>query len=180
MEGIIAQRYAVSLFEVSQEFNIQNEILNDVKVVKQIFDDNSEFYKILCVPTINKSEKETLLNNIFNERLNIYTLNFLKILSDKGRINCYDEITSYFIKLYNDKNNIKEIVAVTAIPLSDDLAAKLKTKLCEITGKTIVLKNEVDKSLIGGVMLKIDDNQFDGTVKGRLNSLKKALSSQIA
>ncbi|MEG1621293.1 MAG: ATP synthase F1 subunit delta, partial [Oscillospiraceae bacterium] len=170
MEGIVAKRYALSLFDVAIEFNIQDEILSDIKAIKEIFLQNQDFFKIMTIPTITKGEKIKLLDNVFGDKINLYVLNFLKILVEKGRINHFNEIVTSFNKIYNTKNNIKEVVAITAIPLNDNLLLKLKSKLEEITGKKIVLFNEVDKSIMGGVVLKMEDDQLDGSIKGRLNA----------
>ncbi len=180
MEGIIAQRYAVSLFEVAKEEHIQDEILDNIKFLEGVFKENNDFFRLMNIPTVAKEEKIQLINNVFNGNINIYVLNFLKILAEKGRTNYFFEIASYFKKLYNKENNIKEVVAVTAIPLNENLKSKLINKLQEITGKRIIMQNEIDASILGGVVLKMEDDQFDGSVKGRLDKLKSVLSSQTA
>lgn len=181
MEGIIAQRYAQSLFELGAEFNIEEEILLNIRDINNIFSENEEFTSILSVPTITKEEKVQMLDKVFgNNAVNIYTLNFLKILAEKGRLNHFSEIVSFYGKLYNRKNNIKEVIAITAIPLNENMHNKLKSKLEDITGKKIVLHNNVDTSILGGIILKMDDDQLDGSVKGRLDKLKSSLNSQIA
>ena len=180
MEGIIAQRYAVSLFEVAKEEKIQDEILENVKFLEEIFKENNDFFRLMNIPTVAKEEKIQLIDKVFEGNINLYVLNFLKILAEKGRTNYFFEMASYFKKLYNKENNIKEAVAVTAIPLNDNLKTKLINKLQEITGKRIVMTNEVDPSILGGIVLKMEDDQLDGSVKGRLDKLKSALSSQIA
>ncbi len=180
MEGIIAQRYAVSLFEVAKEEHIQDEILENIKFLQGIFKENYDFFRLMNIPTVPKEEKISLIDNVFNGNINIYVLNFLKILAEKGRINYFFEIASFFKKLYNKENNIKEVVAVTAVPLNENLKSKLINKLQEITGKRIIMQNETDASILGGVILKMEDDQFDGSVKGRLDNLKSVLSGQTA
>lgn len=180
MEGIIAQRYAVSLFEVAQEFKITDEILEDLKSLKTVFRENEDFFKLLNIPTLSKEEKVSMLDKVFEGRINVYMLNFLKILCEKGRIPHFYEIASYYTKLYNKENNIKEVLAITAVPLSENLKTKLINKLAEITGSRILLENKVDPKILGGVVIKMDDNQFDSSVKGRLERLKSSLNAQNA
>ena len=180
MEGIIAQRYAISLFEVAKEFKITDEILEELKALKTIFTENEDFFKLLNIPTVSKEEKIEMLDKIFENKINIYMLNFLKILCEKCRISYFYEIASYYTKIYNKENNIKEALAITAVPLSENLKTKLINKLTEITGSRILLENQVDPKILGGVVLKMDDNQFDSSVKGRLDRLKSSLNAQNA
>lgn len=180
MEGIIAQRYAVSLFEVAKEEKIQDEILENIKFLEEVFKENEDFFKLMNIPTVSKEEKIELIDNVFKGKINLYVLNFLKILAEKNRSNYFFEMASYFKKLYNKENNIKEVTAVTAIPLTENLKTKLINKLQEITGKHIVMHNEIDESILGGVVLKMEDDQVDGSVKGRLDNLKNILSGHTA
>ena len=84
-----------------------------------------------------------------------------------------------YVKMYNQHNNIETVIATTAIPLSQDMSAKLKEKLEKITGKTILLENVVDTNCIGGVVLTLSDTQIDDSIQQKLTTLKKQLTSTV-
>ncbi len=177
MDGLVAQRYALSLFEVSVEEGNLEDICSEVKSLGTIFEDNKDLFEILSTPVVTKIEKDQLITNIFGDKLSQYSLNFIRLLTEKGRISDYPLMVKEFVKLYNQKNNIKEVEAVTAIPLSKELFTRLKTKLEEITGKTVVMSNTVDSSIMGGVVLKMDDEQTDASVVSRLAKLRAQLQA---
>ena len=72
------------------------------------------------------------------------------------------------------------MTAVTAIPLDEAQMEKLKNKMAGVTGKQIVLKNQVDPSVLGGVLVRVENKQIDDTIKNRLNELTTRLGQIIA
>jgi len=180
MNKLAAQRYAVSFFELANEENCLLECFDEIMSIGNIFSQNADLVKLLASPSVAKPEKASIIDSIFGGRISQYTLNFIKLLTDKGRIDCYSGIAEHFKQLYNEQKNIQEVTAITAVPLSDSLKQKLAAKLENITGKTIVLENKVDTGVLGGIMLKMANEQLDSTVKSRLDGLRHQISAIIA
>ena len=80
-------------------------------------------------------------------------------------------------KLYNKHFNIEKAVAVTAVPMSRELQARLTEKLEKVTGKTIVLTNKVDENCLGGVILQFSDMQINDSIAQKLETLKNQLKN---
>jgi F-type H+-transporting ATPase subunit delta len=180
MIDVVANRYAQALFEVGEESGKLDVFNEELKAIVDILIDNKDFYEALKSPLIQKYEKKTLLQNVFSNNVNIEILNFLSILVDKDRISMVDKIYEGFKALLNKKNNIIEAVAITAIAMKDDMLETLRDRLSEMTKKTVILKNEVNENVIGGVLIRLGNEEIDGTVKGRLEKLKEELSQVIA
>ena len=85
-----------------------------------------------------------------------------------------------FKALLNDKNNILEGVAITAVPMNEGEVNELQAKLSAKYNKTVVLQNEVDESILGGVLVRLGNEEIDGTVKNRLDKMKEQLSQVIS
>ena len=102
-------------------------------------------------------------------------LNFLYILIDKRREADILDIEKEYEELYNEHKNIVKVVAKTAIPMEDKAKVKLIKVLGEKLDKTIELTNEVDKSIMGGVLLQMEDRLIDGSIKAQLDSIGKAI-----
>ncbi|SHJ85901.1 F0F1 ATP synthase subunit delta [Tepidibacter formicigenes] len=180
MAKLVASRYANALFEVGIEGE-KLELLNEeLKTLVDVFKENEDFLNVLKAPLVSKQEKKVLVENIYNNRASLEMVNFLKVLIDKDRIGIINEIFDEFKTLMNNKNNIKEAVAVTAVPMKEKALKELQEKLTKTTGKNIVLKNEVDESVLGGVLVKMGNEEIDGTLKTRLEKLKDQLSQIIA
>ena len=82
-----------------------------------------------------------------------------------------------FEKLYNKHNNIEKATVITAVAMSDELKTRLVDKLQAITGKNIVLTNKVDPACLGGVILQLEDKQFNDSISGKLETLKNQLKA---
>lgn len=180
MINIIASRYAEALFQVGEESNSTEKLYNELKAVVDIINVNKEFSNILKSPIVSKEEKKTLITNIFGSTLNNEMLNFMKILADKDRLNLLANMEEAFKALLNDKNNILEGVAITAVPMNEGEVNELQAKLSAKYNKTVVLQNEVDKSILGGVLVRLGNEEIDGTVKNRLDKMKEQLSQVIS
>lgn len=175
-----AQKYAVSIYELALEENILEPIQEELMSLNQIFTTDSEFLKLLTVPTISTQEKGNIIDQVFGTKVHQYVLNLLKLLSEKNRMDSFFGLYTHFKKLYNEKMNICEVTVVTAIPLNEVLTQKLSAKLAQITGKTVQLVAKVDPSVLGGVLLKMENDQVSDTLQNRLSSLKQQISAIIA
>ena len=180
MINIIASRYAEALFQVGEDSKSTEKLYNELKAVVDIINVNKEFSNILKSPIVSKEEKKTLITNIFGSTLDNEMLNFMKILADKDRLNLLANMEEAFKALLNDKNNILEGVAITAVPMNEGEVNELQAKLSAKYNKTVVLQNEVDKSILGGVLVRLGNEEIDGTVKNRLDKMKEQLSQVIS
>ena len=180
MINIVANRYAEALFQVGEDSNSTEKLYNELKAVVDIINQNKEFANILKSPIVSKDDKKDLISNIFGSQLNKEMLNFMKILTDKDRLSLLSDIEESFKVLLNDKNNILEGVAITAVPMSEDEVKQLQSKLSGKYNKTVILKNEIDKSVLGGVLVRLGNEEIDGTVKNRLDKMKEQLSQVIS
>lgn len=180
MINIVSSRYAEALFQVGEESNSTEKLYNELKAVVDIIKENKEFANILKSPIVSKEDKKDLISNIFGSQIDKEMLNFLKVLADKDRLSLTSSITEVFKGLLNDKNNILEGVAITAVPMKDDELEGLQGKLSAKYNKTVILKNEVDESVLGGVLVRLGNEEIDGTVKNRLDKMKEQLSQVIS
>lgn len=180
MAELVAKRYASALFEVGNEENKLDIFVDELKNIVLIFDENKEFFNILKSPLISKKEKKELVETVYKDKISSEILNFLRILADKDRISVIKEIMKQYKDLLNEKNNVLYAVAVTAIPLKDEQMEALKDKLSKATGKTMEITNEIDENILGGILIRMGYEEIDGTVKTRLEKLKKELSQIIA
>lgn len=179
MAELIAKRYAEALFEVAQEDNTLQPVREELEFVGSCLKENQEFEKLLNSPLVNSNEKKEILTNIFKGKLSNEILNFLYILVDKRRTNAIHDIIREFNKMADASKNMVEGVAITAITLDQETLLKLQVQLSMASGKNVKLTNEVDKQIVGGVLIKIGDKVIDGTLKNRLGHLKQQLAQVI-
>lgn len=176
---MVASRYAVALFEVCDELNSFDKVYSDLETICNLLKENSDLNGALKSPLVNKEDKKSLVEKIFSN-LDKMTINFLKVAIDKNRMNILDEVKLNFKNLVNEKLNKVDGVAVTAVSMTNEEIKGLEEKLSKKYNKNVTLKNIVDETVIGGVLVRLGNEEIDGTVKGNLAKLKENLSQVIS
>lgn len=175
---INAYEYGRALFMLSEEEKITEEIAHQIKSILDVLTENPEFCNVLDTPAIPSDEKPKIIERAFGCS-HVYVSNFIKILCSKRAISQFGECVKAFFEAYDEARNIMRATAVTALPMKDGQIRALCAKLEKITGKTVEVSNVIDPDLIGGVTLRYEGKQFDGSIKSRLDELKKRLSETI-
>lgn len=180
MINVIADRYAQALFEVGEETQTTSELYQELSELVKILNENNDFYSFLKSPLISCEDKKTVMQNIFENQLSDSMNNFLKIVIDKDRMSVIEKIKESYKSLLNDKNNVLEGTAITAVALSEEEIKDLEKNLSKKYNKNVTLTNVVDEAILGGVLVKLGNEEIDGTVRTRLSNIKKQLSQVIS
>ena len=171
--------YAQALYGLAKDEGLSATILNELEVLKDIFEANPQYSKLLSAPDIPKQERCGLLDQAFRGKAHPYVLNFLKILTEKGYIRLFPDCCKAFCDFYNEDNGILVVQAVSAAPLTKVQRQKLTAKLESTTGKKVSLRCSVDPSALGGLRLSYDGVLVDGTVQNRLDAIGKLLKNTV-
>ena len=127
------------------------------------------------IPYNNKD----LIDQAFAEQVNRYLVNFIKLLCDKGLLREFSGCCEEFTRRYNQDNNIAEAVVTSAVPLSEAQSAALREKLSAMSGKKVHLVLKTDPRMIAGIRVELEGKQLDGTAKGRLDGMRKAIGGTM-
>lgn len=176
MTGI--QEYGRALFLITEEDGVSDKVIDDVRVADGIFAKNPEYVRLLDSPAVPKDERVALVDRAFaglDERLS----NLIKILTERRVIHLFGKVAGEYYALYDESRGILRVEAVTAIPLTKEQSEAITRKLSLSLGKKIVLRNTVDRSILGGVKLRYADIQLDGSVKTRLDKFEEALKNTV-
>ena len=171
-------QYASALFLLSLEEGTLDTVKGDLSVIAGVVSKNPEYEKLLDTPSLSREEKARLIDEAFGE-LNYAPTNLAKMLSDKRCVHLLPKISECFTELYNDKMGVMTVTAVTAIAMSDEHKAAMAKRLEAKTGKTIIIKNEVNRAILGGVQLRYNGEQIDASVKARLDAFSDSLKNIV-
>ena len=180
MAEVARRVYADALFEAALEENALTEVKAELRELEGLLRQTPEFLTMLSSPALTPDEKRGILQRTLEGKISPYLYNFLRILSDKGRTPLFFEIAEEFYALCRRHDGILLVTASTAVPLSDSQKARLTEKLCALTGKKVELQCGVDPALLGGVVLRYEGSEMDGSVRQRLDTLRRRLTSTIA
>lgn len=172
--ALVERRYAEALVDISVQRGLIDIIGQELGSIAVILKMQPELWSFLLNPEVKTESKKAVMRKVFENRVTPELVNFLLLLLDKGRIKFLPGILEEFNKLSDRIKNVLNMTIVSAFPLDEmqinKIKQKYKQKYNAFSVKAVV---EVDGSLLGGVKVKIGDKVIDGTITGRLNSLKE-------
>lgn len=171
--------YGQALYSLAKEEKISDVVLEELKVLKKSFSEEPAFLRLLAAANLSKDERCKILDDSFRGKIQPYVLNFLKILTEKGYVRQFFQCVETYETQYNEDHGILPVKAVTAVPLTKEQAEKLTKKLSGITGKTVMIENQVDADCMGGVRLDFDGKRLDDTVAHRLEAIGGLLKNTV-
>ncbi|MCR5719887.1 MAG: ATP synthase F1 subunit delta [Lachnospiraceae bacterium] len=178
MAKLVSKTYGEALFEIAtaKEDALRDEIMDEVCALKEIFLSNKEFTRVMLHPGIAKTEKMEVLKNVLSGRVDNELAGFLFLVLDKERFSSIDEIFEYFITKMKEYKRIGVCHVTTAVELSEIQKTKVLEKVQTTGGfERMEMHYEVDKSLIGGMRIRIGDRVVDSTIRTKLDELTKQL-----
>ena len=175
----ISVRYAKALFDFSKERNLVETVYEDMNLINQTYVTSPDFALAMRSPIIRPDKKVAIFSEIFKNSIHEVSLNFLKIIFKKTRELYIHDIVFQFIKLYKKHHNIKEVIVISPTVLSKEIKEKLTLQLGSQLNATIEIIEHIDASLIGGVIIKVDDQLIDTSVSGQIKKLQQEFSTNI-
>jgi F-type H+-transporting ATPase subunit delta len=177
MDIIVAKRYASALFDVAKETNRIQEILGQLRETSSIITGSKELNELFLNPSININDKKNIVKEILSSFACSEIIELSMLLIEKDRINEINYVYIHFKKMVYEYMNIKVARATTAVDMTDEEKVLLEERLSKKYSCRIIVENVVDPSIIGGVYLKVEDEVTDGSIRGRLERMKKELLS---
>ena len=175
MYEFLDRRYALALYQVAEEKNKVDEFMNDLETICDLIDNDNDFFTVIKHPQISTRKKKEIFINIFKDKIDEELLSFLLILIEKKRISHIRKKLDQMKEIYLEKHNTLEAVVKSAVPLLDEEVNQLKGKIETKYNKKIQMKLVVDKTLLGGLYVRVGDDVIDGTVKSKLDEMKEIM-----
>lgn len=176
MAKLVSKTYGEALFELAMEENKARELMEEIQAIQKVLDENADFDKLLRHPGIPKQEKMQLMDNIFKGRVSDELNGFLQIVISKERYGELQAIFQYFIDKVKEISGIGIAYVTTAVALTEEQKSAVQSKLLQtLCYQTMEMHYSVDSSLIGGMVIRINDRVVDSSIRTKLNDLTKQL-----
>lgn len=176
--SIVAKRYAVALFELCKEKNILDSVVEDARVVKEIFSSNEELLSFLKHPKISFQKKQQVLSEALST-VSTELKNTLMLMIERKRLAEIADMAAEFVALSNEAKSVAEAQVYTTRPLTEAECEAISATFAPKVGKqSLKIDNIVDRNIIGGMKLRIGNRIFDGSVSGKLIRLERQLLTQ--
>jgi F-type H+-transporting ATPase subunit delta len=167
--------YAEALFEAARERDELEEVLSDLGEFVEALHDSEELGLFYYGGQIPERQKRRALDGL-TEGMKTSTTNFLKVLVDNGREEILEDVLARYEGLVKEHLGRIEVEVTTAVDLSEEQRDRLKERLAEVLeGREIILETNVNPDLIGGAVFRYGGRMMDGSIRGRLESLREGM-----
>lgn len=170
----IARPYARALFEITESKKSTEAVRKDLESLLGAVQGSSDFRRFLASPVVKDSDRKAVVAAVA-QKLGVskLTANFLQLLADKRRLNVIEEIVELFNREADAAAGVLRAEAFAPVKLSALQVNRLRTALEEMTGRKVVVADAVDPSLMGGLVVRMNGQIFDTTVKSQLDAIKQ-------
>jgi len=168
-----AKRYAQAVFEIALGRKELDRWQSDLRTIASLGED-ATLIAWLENPKFRFDDKVRLLSEQLGD-VNPLTLNLVYLLAARGRLSMIGGIADEYQRLLDSYRGIEQAEVITAVPLDDEDRLRLGERLGAVVGKKLVVKPEVDSSLIGGFIARIGGKLLDGSTRSKLEALKREL-----
>ncbi len=174
-EQRVSARYASSLLELSVQKNMLDAISNDVELVSSVLKQNPNLSRMLENPVIRTELKSSIIEEIFKNKINSETMDFLLFVVKKKREEILTSIIEKFIELRDMKLGFVNVNVLVASEFTDSQKKDLQNRLQNMLKKKVRMNYQINNSILGGFIVQAGDTVYNASIKHQLDLLRKQL-----
>ena len=172
----VARVYAEALLGAADKRQQTQEVLEQLEdLVHNVLARNASFARLLASAVISREHKREVLLRAFEGKVNDILFNFLLVLNGHNRLGILRETAVLMRELYERRAGRMHVEVTAATPLGDDQQERLRQELREKFGREPILSLRVDADLLAGLVVRVDDWVFDGSLRARLERIRHQL-----
>jgi len=169
------REYAVALFTLSEEKNISDSVLDGLHLLRDTFQTVPDYEAFLSSPAIPKNTRLQAIRDAFDASAPEYAVSLLSLLCESGKVGLFHGCVTEYEKLYESSRARGRVIVTSALPLTGKECSALIAKLEKRSGRHLTACYRVDPAIIGGLIVEIDGQIIDGSVKHRLENIKEVI-----
>lgn len=172
----IAKPYAQALYSAATEQDILDRIVTDANQILQLTQESEDFDGFLTNPILSPQFKSEMFQQLLSETVQPLTLNFLLLLALKQRERFLVAILQRFLEIVDLQAGRVVAQVTSAVALTDAQKANLTQKLSDYSGVEVRLELSEDAAIQGGVIARLGDTVFDGSIISQLQRMRVLLA----
>lgn len=177
----IGLRYAQALLDVSESAKATDKVAKDMAELGAAIAGQADLRDFINNPLLGAAQQDHIVQDIAKKaKLSAITLNFLRTLVSNGRLSVLPSAITAFHEEAQRRGGTTTVDVASAYPLTDTQQADLAKALATVAGGKVALKVTVDKTLLGGLTIRVGSNVIDDSVAGRLQRLRQTLVQSAA
>lgn len=176
--GAVSIRYAAALLDMAAEANAVAQVETDIAELGAMIDASDEFRTMILNPLFGRAQQQRAILAIADKaKFQPLTRNFLGVLADNRRLSELPGIVRAFRSELTRRRGEVEARVVSAHALSDKQAKALQAQLSKVLGSNVTLNVDVDRDLLGGMVVTVGSTMIDDSVRRKLERLKRAMTT---
>lgn len=176
----IAKRYARAFFEIAGGEKQYEEFYHELGRFSAVLKENKSLSEFLANPIFAQPDKKAVVESVLLKiRVSPLTANFLKLLVDKRRMGILSDIEGCYRELMDNALKKVRVTVQTAFPLTGELSDRLQKGLEGLTGREVEMNVLEDPSLLGGIVVRVGDKLYDGSIRTQLDNIRNLLGEEL-
>lgn len=174
--GAVGKRYARAILELAIESKQVDRVGKELSELAAMWQESKELQELFSNPSFSGTvRKGALVELLARTGVSPLVKNSVLYLSDSGRLAALADVARSYTELAADKAGTVRAVVTSAAPLTEAYYGQLQRSLEAATGKKVSIEKKTDASLIAGVVTRVGDQVFDGSIRTRLSEMKESL-----
>lgn len=169
----LSRGYAQALFQVARAEGALEQVEDELFRFARILENETRLRESLTDPSLPPEHRAKMVQELLGPKASPHTTNIIGFLVQQGRARELPKIIDSLVQLAAEERNKAVAEVRSPIPLDGDQREKLKDAIARATGKQVELKVLVDSSVVGGLLVRVGDQVFDGTVRRRLQMARE-------
>ena len=180
ISSAIAKRYARAFFKIAGEEQRYEDYSQELGRFSALLKGNKTLSEFLANPVYDQPDKKAVVEALLAKlQLSPLTANFLKLLVDKRRIGILSDIEGCYRGLMDNALKKIRVTVKTAFPLTGELSDRLQMGLEGLTGREVEMSVLEDSALLGGIVVRVGDTLYDGSIRTQLNNIRNLLGEEL-
>ena len=177
--GSLARRYAKALMELGTEDGSYQRLGKELETMAKAIKNSKELSDLLANPVVPRSDREKIILAILQRTAaSKTTTNTCKLLLDRERLSILPDISRELNAMIDQKSDQVTAEVTSAVALTPAQTNELRAALEELSGKKIQIQAKEDPALLGGVIAKVGDLVYDGSLRTQLRDLRRNMAAQ--
>ncbi len=175
-----ATAYAQAAIELAADAGKLLEVGEELAQVAQLVREDGLLQAFFADPAITPRERWEAIQKSFAGRTSQVFLNLLGVMNEKGRLPLIGQIAQAYQQMLDERQNRVRVEVTVAQTLNEQELAEVQTRVGAALGKTAIVEQRIDDSIIGGLVLRVQDKMMDASVKAQLEALRRQLLASRA
>lgn len=171
----LATAYAKSLLELALEQNQAEPIGKELADLEKVLESDPAFETFLASPAIGEVERGQVIEKVFRGRVSPLLANFMGVVNRKGRLGLLKQIAASYQTLLEERLGLIEVDVISAQRLTPDQLEEVRRKVSAALKREAIVHQYVDESIIGGLLIRVEDQLLDASVKAQLRAIRRQL-----